>query len=154
MAIKKLPGQDPKPKQEKIVEQSDDKPNIREFIKTHSVKDGIPFAVQKAKLTMSGWLIVETTHWVGFIHGKSAVAVALMTEIAPALHGRQGNQLIALVAKKSKFGFVLATDDEVKRWYDLNKETDTLEITEEQQESFLLPTGILSLEDFIGTPST
>lgn len=154
MAVKKLPGQDPKPKAEKVKAEVEDKPNIREFVKSHNVKDGIPFAVEKAKLTMSGWLIVETTHWVGFIHGKAAVAMALMTEIAPALHGQQGNQLIALVAKKSKFGFVLATDDEVKRWYDFNPENNLLEITEEQTESFLLPTGVLSLEDFIDTPST
>lgn len=151
MAVKKLPGQEPKPEAKKAKAEVEDKANIREFIKTHQVKDGTPFAVEKAKLTMSGWLIIETTHWVGFIHGKAAVAVALMTEIAPALHGQQGNQLIALVAKKSKFGFVLATDDEVKRWYDFNPESNLLEISEEQSESFPLPTGVLSLEDFIGT---
>jgi len=151
MAIKKLAGQDAKPKSEKTVAQAEDKQNVREFIKAHSVKDGTPFAVEKAKLTMSGWLIIETTHWVGFIHGKAAVAIALMTEIAPALHGQQGNQLIALVAKKSKFGFVLATDDEVKRWYDFNSESNLLEISEEQSENFSIPTGVLSLADFIGT---
>lgn len=151
MAFKKLPGQEPKPEAKKAKAEVEDKANIREFVKTHGIKDGTPFAVERAKLTMSGWLIIETTHWVGFIHGKAIVAKALMEEIAPALHGQQGNQLIALVAKKSKFGFVLATDDEVKRWYDFNAENNLLEISEEQSESFSLPTGVLSLADFIDT---
>lgn len=151
MAIKKLPGQDPKPKTKESADQEEDKPNIREFFKSNTVKDGTPFAVLKCKWTQSGWLLVETTHWIGFINSKTAVAKTLLTEIAPALHGQQGNQLIALVAKKSKFGFVLATDDEVKRWYDFNTESSLLEITEEQQESFLVPSGTLKLEDFIGT---
>lgn len=151
MAVKKLPGQEPKPSSKKVTDESVDKPNIREYFKSNSVKDGTPFPVEKCKLTLSGWLIVETDEWVGFIHGKAPVSKVLMTEIAPALHGQQGNQLIALVAKKSKFGFVLATDDEVKRWYDFNPESNLLEITEEQQESFLVPTGTLKLEDFLGT---
>lgn len=151
MAVKKLPGQESKPETKKAKGEVEDKLNIREFIKADNTKDGTPFAVEKCKLTLSGWLIVETTEWVGFIHGKAAVAVALMTEIAPALHNQQGNQLIALTAKKSKFGFVLATDDEVKRWYNFNAESNLLEISEEQDESFLLPTGVLSLEDFINT---
>lgn len=154
MAIKKLPGQEPKPASKKESDEPKDKPNIREYFKAHSVKDGTPFPVEKCKLTTSGWLIVETDEWVGFIHGKAPVAKVLMGEIAPALHGQQGNQLIALVAKKSKFGFALATDDEVKRWYDFNTESNLLEITEEQQESFLVPTGTLKLEDFIAIPST
>lgn len=151
MAVRKLPGQEVKPKSEKTISEVEDKLNVREFIKAHNVKDGTPFGVIKAKLTMSGWLLIETTDWVGFIHGKAAVAIALMNEIAPALHGQQGNQLIALVHKKSKFGFVLATDDEVKRWYDFNSESNLLEISEEQSENFLIPTGVLSLADFIGT---
>lgn len=149
MTVKKLPGQESKPDTKRNKSEVEDKLNIREFIKGNNTKDGTPFAVEKCKLTLSGWLIVETTHWVGFIHGKAAVAVALMQEIAPALHNQQGNQLIALTAKKSKFGFVLATDDEVKRWYHFNAESNLLEISEEQDESFLLPTGVLSLEDFI-----
>jgi hypothetical protein len=153
MTIKKLPGQETKPETKKVKAEEEDKPNVREFIQAKSIKDGVSFAVKKCKLTMRGWLIIETTDWVGFIHGKSAVAIALMTEIAPALHGQQGNQLIALVAKKSKFGFVLATDDEVKRWYDFNAETNLLEITEEQSEGFLIPTGVLSLGDFIDIKS-
>lgn len=151
MAVKKLPGQEPKAETKKAKGEAEDKLNIREFIKADNTKDGTPFAVEKCKLTLSGWLIVETTDWIGFIHGKAAVAVALMTEIAPALHNQQGNQLIALTAKKSKFGFVLATDDEVKRWYNFNAESNLLEISEEQDDSFLLPTGVLSLEDFIST---
>lgn len=153
MAIKKLAGQEPKTEAKKAKVEEPDKLNIREYIKAHTVKDGTPFAVEKCKLTVSGWLIVETTDWVGFIHGKATVAVNLMTEIAPALHGQQGNQLIALVAKKSKFGFVLATDDEVKRWYDFNPESNLLEVSEEKSESFLLPTGVLSLGDFIDIKS-
>lgn len=151
MAVKKLPGQEVKEKSKETKAENLDKPNIREYLKANTIKDGTAFEVQKAKLTMSGWLIIETTDWVGFIHGKAAVAISLMTEIAPALHGKQGNQLIALTAKKTKFGFVLATDDEVKRWYDFNAESNLLEITEEQQESFLVPTGVLKLEDFIST---
>lgn len=151
MAIKKIPGQEPKAATKKSADDSPDKPNIREYFKNNTVKDGTPFAVEKCKLTVSGWLIVETEDWVGFIHGKAPVSKILMSEIAPALHGQQGNQLIALVAKKSKFGFVLATDDEVKRWYDFNPESNLLEVTEEQQESFLVPSGTLKLEDFIGT---
>lgn len=151
MAIKKLPGQEPKPETKKNKSEVEDKLNIREYFKTMNPKDGTSFAVEKCKLTESGWLIVETTDWVGFIHGKAVVAKALMNDIAPALHNQQGNQLIALVAKKSKFGFVLATNDEIKRWYNFDIEKSLLEITEEQDESFLLPTGVLKLEDFLGT---
>lgn len=153
MAIKKLPGQDPKPESKKVTDQSEDKPNIREYLKLHKDKDGTSYPVEKVKLTVSGWLIVETNAWVGFIHGKAAVAVALMSEIAPALHGIQGNQLVALIAKKNKFAFVLATDDEQKRWYSFDAEAQLLEASEEQDEGFLLPKGVLSLEDFIDMKS-
>lgn len=150
MAVKKLSGQDEQPKAKKTKSENEDKLNVREYIKLHNCADGTISGVLKCKLTMSGWLIVETEDWVGFIHGKAAVSISLMEEIAPALHGKEGNQLIALISKKSKFGFILATEDTVKRWYNFNQEANLLEITEEKDESFLLPTGILTLEDFLG----
>lgn len=153
MAVKKLPGQETKPETKKERSYQEDKPNIREYIKANSPKDGTEFAVEKCKLTDSGWLIIETTDWVGFIHGKATVAKTLMEEIAPAIHGTEANQLLAIISKKTKFGFVLATEDEVKRWYHHTPDSNLLEIYEVQPEHFLVPTGALSLEDFIGTKS-
>lgn len=151
MAVKKLPGQESEPSKKKKSNEGEDKLNIREYIKLESPKDGTEFEVEKCKLTSSGWLIIETTDWVGFIHGKAAVAKTLMEEIAPALHGTEANQLLAIISKKSKFGFVLATEDTVKRWYHHIADANLLEIYEVQPEHFLLPTGALSLADFIGT---
>lgn len=154
MALKKLAGQETKADSKKEKAQNEDKPNVRDYIKAEAPKDGDVFVVEKCKLTDSGWLIIETTEWVGFIHGKAAVAKSLMNEIAPALHGTEANQLVALIHKKSKFGFVLATEDTVKWWYHYTPDSKLLEIYEVQPEHFLLPTGVLSLEDFIDTKSS
>lgn len=151
MAVKKLPGQEPKAETKKAKAEDQEKLNVREYYKAENTKDGEAFGVVKVKLTMSGWLIVETEEWVGFIHGKAAVSVNLINTLAPQLHGKQANQLVAIAAKKSKFGFVLGLEDEVKRWYSFNPEANLLEITEEQEESFLIPTEPLKIEDFFAT---
>ena len=151
MAVKKLPGQEEKTKTEKTKDEDVEKPNINDFIRTEKPADGTAFVIEKCKLTLSGWLIVETTDWVGFIHAKTAVVKTLMQEIAPAGHGKQGNQLVALIGKKSKFKFVLATDDEIKMWYSFDPEANLLTMSVEQDEAFLLPTGALKLEDFMFT---
>ena len=153
MAVKKLPGQEPKESSRKEKKQVDDKPNIREYIKANKTKDGETFVVEKCKLTDSGWLIVETVDWVGFIIGKAEVVVNLMETLAPQLHNKQGNQLVAVIAKKTKFGLVLGIDDELKCWYHLDTEASLLTLSEEEPESFLVPTGMLKLEDFLGTQS-
>lgn len=151
MAVKVLPGQEAKESKKASKKDAEDKLNIREYIKALGAKAGEAFVVKKAKLTQSGWLLVETTDWVGFIHGKAEVATNLMENIAPKLHNQQGNALMAVINPKNKYAFVLGTEDKLKLWYYFDSETQTLEAFEEQQSDFLLPTGILKLEDFLGT---
>lgn len=154
MTINLLSGQETSDPKKKSKKSNEEKPLIREYIKQTDCKDGTAFIVEKCKMTMNGWLLVETTNWVGFISGKMAVATTLMQELAPKLHGESANALVAVVHKKSKFGFVLGTDDEQKLWYHHTPDSDLLEIYEVQPEHFLLPTGTLTLEDFLGTPSS
>lgn len=154
MTIKSLPGQEQKEPKKSSREAEQDKPLIREFLKKTDTPDGTAFPVQKAKLTMNGWLLIETDNWVGFINGKAAVSLALIDDIAPNLHNQQANCLVAVISKKNKFGFVLGLDDEQKRWYHWDSETVCLTISEEQDQSFLLPSGTLTLEDFLGTQSS
>lgn len=154
MTIKSLPGQEPEKAKKGTRQAEEEKPIIREFLKRTNTADGVAFPVQKAKLTQNGWLLIETDEWIGFINGKAAVSLALIDEIAPNLHNQQANCLVAVVSKKNKFGFVLGIDDEQKRWYCWDSEAVCLTSTEEQDQSFLLPSGILNLEDFLGTPSS
>ena len=154
MTIKSLPGQEPEKSKKAQRGEADEKPIIREFIKRTGVTDGTAYPVEKAKLTMNGWLLIETTEWVGFINGKAAVSLALIDEIAPNLHNQEANCLVAVISKKNKFGFILGLDDEQKRWYHWDSDAVTLTISEEQDQSFLLPSGILTLEDFLGTQSS
>lgn len=154
MTIKSLPGQEPEKAKKASKSTDEEKPLIREFLKRTETPDGTAFPVQKAKLTMNGWLLIETDSWVGFINGKATVSLALIDDIAPNLHNQQANCLVAVVSKKNKFGFVLGLDDEQKRWYHWDSEAVCLTISEEQDQSFLLPSGTLTLEDFLGTPSS
>jgi hypothetical protein len=154
MTIKSLPGQEPEKAKKATRQAEEEKPLIREFLKRTSTVDGVAFPVCKAKLTMNGWLLIETEEWVGFINGKAAVALALIDEIAPNLHNQEANSLVAVVSKKNKFGFVLGLDDSQKRWYHWDSEAFCLTIAEEQDQSFLLPSGTLTLEDFLGTQSS
>lgn len=154
MTIKSLPGQESDKNKKGSKNTGEDKPLIREYLKRTDTTDGVAFPVQKAKLTMNGWLLIETNEWVGFINGKAAVSIALIDEIAPNLHNKEANCLVAVVSKKNKFGFVLGLDDEQKRWYHWDSEAVCLTISEEQDQSFLLPNGILTLEDFLGTQSS
>lgn len=154
MTIKSLPGQEPEKAKKASKGTDEEKPLIREFLKRTETPDGTAFPVQKAKLTMNGWLLIETDSWVGFINGKATVSLALIDDIAPNLHNQQANCLVAVVSKKNKFGFVLGLDDEQKRWYHWDSEAVCLTISEEQDQSFLLPTGTLTLEDFLGTQSS
>lgn len=148
MAVRKLPGQDPKPEKEKKNPDYQDKPKVQDYYKQNSTKDGETFGVQKVKLTDSGWLVVETEDWVGFVHGKSELAKHVMDVIAPNAHNKQGNQLVAIAAKKTKNKFVLGLEDEVKMWYYFDSERKLLEMSVEKEESFLVPEGMLKLEDF------
>lgn len=154
MTIKSLPGQELEKSKKSSREPEEEKPLIREYLKRTETPDGTPFPVQKAKLTMNGWLLIETDSWVGFINGKATVSLALIDDIAPNLHNQQANCLMAVVSKKNKFGFVLGLDDEQKRWYHWDSEAVCLTVSEEQDQSFLLPSGTLTLADFLGTPST
>lgn len=153
MTINLIPGQDSSNSKKQSKSLREEKPLVREYIKTSDCKDGTLFVVEKCKLTMNGWLLIETTDWVGFINGKAAVAITLMEELAPKLHGEFANALVAVIHKKSKFGFVLGTNDEQKLWYHHTPDAETLEIYEVQPEHFLLPTGVLTIEDFLGTQS-
>lgn len=154
MTIKSLPGQEPEKAKKASRSAEEEKPIIREFIKRTGATDGTPFPVIKAKLTQNNWLLIETDSWVGFINGKATVSLALIDDIAPNLHNQQANCLVAVISKKNKFGFVLGLDDAEKRWYHWDSEAICLTISEERDESFLLPTGTLTLEDFLGTPSS
>lgn len=148
MAVKKLPGQEPKPETKKKSEEYQDKPKVQDYYKLNNTKDGETFAVEKVKLTDSGWLVVETEAWVGFIHGKSELARHVMETIAPMAHNKQGNLLVAVAAKKTKNKFVLGLEDEVKVWYYFDSERKLLELSVEKEEAFLVPEGMLKLEDF------
>lgn len=148
MAVKKLPGQEPKPEAKKETKDYADKPKVQDYFRENSTKDGESFVVEKVKQTDSGWVIVETSEWVGFINGKTELAKHLMLVIAPMAHNKQGNQLVAIAAKKTKNKFVLGLEDEAKMWYYFDQERKLLEITVEQEESFLIPEGLLKLEDF------
>lgn len=154
MTIKQIPGQEPEKSKKTTKEPEDEKPLVREFIRLKEIPDGTSFPVQKVKLTQNGWLLVETTMWVGFISGKATVSLALINDIAPNLHNQEANCLMAVISKKNKWGFVLGLDDDYKRWYHWDTETVCLTIAEEQDQSFLLPNGTLTLADFLGTPST
>jgi hypothetical protein len=148
MAVKKLPGQEPKPEAKKEATGYQDKPKVQDYYKQNGTKDGESFAVEKVKKTDSGWLVVETQEWVGFVHGKSELAKHIMEVIAPMAHNKQGNQLVAIAAKKTKNKFVLGLEDEVKMWYYFDSERQLLELSIEKEESFLVPEGLLKLEDF------
>lgn len=151
MTVKILPGQESKKDSKKVKDENPDKPNIREYCNVEKVKDGVEFVVEKAKLTNSGWLIIETEDWVGFIHGKSPVAKNLMEIIAPGTHNKEGAAIVAVRSKRNKYGFVLGVDSDIKRWYFHDTEANVLELTEEEPDSFLPTTGLLSLEDILGT---
>lgn len=148
MAVKKLPGQEPKPEAKTESKHFQDKPKVQDYYKQNQTKDGDTFAVERVKMTDSGWLVVETEDWVGFINGKTELAKHVMTVIAPNSHNKQGNQLVAIAAKKTKNKFVLGLEDEVKMWYFFDSERQLLELTVEKEESFLVPGGLLRLEDF------
>src|SRR5688500_10421110 len=110
MAVKKLPGQEPKPEAKKESKDYQDKPKVQDYYKSNSTKDGETFAVEKIKGTDSGWLVVETESWVGFINGKTELAKYILNVLAPALHAKQGLQLVAIAAKKQKNKFVLGLE--------------------------------------------
>jgi len=148
MAVKKLPGQEPK---KETSEKSDgyvEKPKVQDYYKMNSTKDGESFVVEKIKKTDSGWVIIETEEWVGFVHGKSELAKHLIDVLAPTAHNKQGHQLVAIAAKKQKNKFVLGLEDEVRMWYHFDAERKLLEISIEKDESFLVPGGLLQIEDF------
>ena len=151
MPTKILPGQEPKKDPKKSKEENPDKPNVREYCNENKTKDGEEFTIEKCKLTQSGWLIVETEEWVGFIHAKSAVAKNLMETIAPGTHNKKGFAIVAVRSKRNKYGFVLGVNNEIERWYFHDTEANTLELTEEEPDSFLPPSGMLSLDDIFGT---
>ena len=148
MAVKKLPGQEPKPEAKEKSKDYQDKPKVQDYYKQNATKDGETFPVEKVKLTDSGWLVVETEQWVGFVHGNSELAKHVMNVIAPMAHNKQGNQLVAIAAKKHKNKFVLGLEDEVKMWYYFDQERKFLELSIEKEEAFLVPEGLLKLEDF------
>lgn len=148
MAVKKLPGQEPKPESKKTSDEYVEKPKVQDYYRLNSTKDGETFAVEKVKLTDSGWLIIETDSWVGFVHGKSELAKHVIGVLAPALHNKQGHQLVAISAKKEKNKFVLGLEDSVRMWYYYDSERKLLELSVEKDEGFLAPTGMLSIEDF------
>lgn len=148
MGIKKLPGQEPKAEAKKKTVEDPDKPKVQDYYKANATKDGETFAVEKVKLTDSGWMIVETDSWVGFVHGKTELCKHVMEVIAPFAHNKQGNQLVAIAAKKHKNKFVLGLEDEIKMWYYFDQERNLLELSVEKEEGFLIPEGLLKVEDF------
>lgn len=148
MAIKKLVGQEEKPNKNKKSVGYEEKPKVQDFYRDNATKDGEKFVVEKVKKTENGWIVVETDEWVGFIRSNSTLGDYMMNVLAPSLHNKQGNQLVALAAKKAKNKFVLGLDDETRVWYHFDNETNLLTTSEEKEEAFLASDGLLSLEDF------
>lgn len=151
MAVKKLPGQEIKPETKKESKGYEDKPKVQDYYKQNQTKDGEAFAVEKIKLTESGWLIVETESWVGFINGKTSLAQYIINTLAPALHNKQGQQMVALASKKHKNKFVLGLEDEVRMWYYFDSEAKLLETSIEKEDFLAVTEGTLSIEDFMLT---
>lgn len=137
MAVKILDNQEtqkPKTKRTKSSRQKE-KLNIREFVKEHPDSFGESFPITKGKVTDSGWLIIETNDWVGFIHAGSSVAENLIDQILPGLNGTKANSLVAIPNKANKYGFVLGVDDDVQRWYTFDSDDESFTISETQDKS-------------------
>ena len=137
MAITILNNQEvnkPKSKKSKTSRQRE-KLNIREFTKEHPDCYGVGYPVIKGKVTDSGWLIIETTEWVGFIHAGSSVAENLIDEILPGLHGTKANTLVGIPNKANKYGFVLGVDDESQHWYNFDSEDESFSLSENKDKS-------------------
>jgi len=132
MAIRILDNQEtqkPKSKRTKASRQRE-KPNIREFVKEFPDAYNSAYAVTKGKVTDSGWLIIETTAWVGFIHAGSSIAENLIDNILPSLNGTKANTLVAMPNKANKYGFVLGVDDETTHWYTFDSEDESFFLSE------------------------
>lgn len=132
MAVRILDNQEtqkPKSKRTKASRQRE-KLNIREFVKEHPDAYNSAYAVIKGKVTDSGWLIIETTAWVGFIHAGSSVAENLIDNILPGLNGTRANTLVAIPNKANKYGFVLGVDDETLHWYTFDSEDESFSLSE------------------------
>lgn len=134
MAVRVLGNQDVAPskgKKKRAIPET--KPNIREFFKENPEQENNPYPVVRGKLTDSGWLLIETTEWIGFLHGGSKIATNLLDEILPGLNNKEGFRLVAIPAKGNKFGFVLGVDDEIKSWYAYDTENDSFIISSDKQ---------------------
>lgn len=137
MAITVLSNQEtkkPKSKANKATRQKE-KPNIREFVKECPDSFGVGYPVLKGRVTESGWLIIETTDWIGFIHAGSSVAENLIDEILPGLNGTRANGLVAIPNKGNKYGFVLGVDDELLKWYVFDADEESFTLSEHQDKS-------------------
>lgn len=132
MAVTILNNQEtkkPKTKGSKAPRQKE-KLNIREFVKDNPDAYNSAYQVLKGRVTESGWLIIETTAWVGFIHAGSSVAENLIDEILPNLNGTKANTLVAIPNKANKYGFVLGVDDETEHWYTFDAEDESFSLSE------------------------
>lgn len=137
MAITILDNQEtkkPKTKRNKSSRQRE-KLNIREFVKENPDCYGTFFPITKGKVTDSGWLIIETTDWVGFIHAGSSVAENLIDQILPGLNGTKANLLVAIPNKANKYGFVLGVDDSQQQWYTFDADDESFTISETRDKS-------------------
>ena len=129
MAVKLLGKQEttkqqPKTKSRNIPKQ---KPPLKEYKASCKDWSDKVFNVVQGKLTNSGWLLIETSEWVGFIHGASSVVTNLLDEVLPELDGKQGYQLVAIISSSAKCGFVLGVDDENTCWYSLDTDSNSFE---------------------------
>lgn len=154
MAITLLDNQEPK-KRTKTKTKSTrqkEKPNIREYLSEHTLSGNESFPIIKGKVTQSGWLLIETEEWIGFIHSGSSVAENLLDNILPKLNGTKAFSLVAIPSKANKYGFVIGIENELEVYYSFDVEDESFilsehEITEEGKQVQL------TLDMFIATKS-
>lgn len=152
MTIQILGGQEPpkKTRRNKFTRQRE-KLNIREFIKESPTRIQEAFPVERGKVSENGWLIIETTEWVGFIHAGSSVATNLLDDLLPKLTGTKANILVAIPSKTNKYGFVLGVDDRIQRFYSFDSDDESFTIGEQKLLEGKQPT--LTLNMFTATKS-
>jgi len=152
MTIQILGGQEPpkKTRRNKSTRQRE-KLNIREFIKENPSRIQEAFPIERGKVSENGWLILETSEWVGFIHAGSSVATNLLDELLPKLAGTKANSLVAIPSKTNKYGFILGVDDSNQKYYTFDADEESFTVGEQILLEGKQPT--LTLNMFTATKS-
>lgn len=135
MALKKVAGEDNKPKQpKKFAEDTAMKPLVRNYLKENPEQEGKGFSVLAGRLTTNGWFLIETKEFVLLIPGGCKVAVNLFENIFPSLHNKEKKQLQVVPDKSDKYGGYLAIEDTLKTTYFWDSEDYILHVGRLPQE--------------------